>query len=146
MIAFCLRFVDLKVSQTENVCGVVVGVQLLHTMLPLSQDKEMLNLLQRAKDITFRFMHKMVITGEAIDAASQDETSNGNDQLNARQSVDDFTRLQLQKTFRCFSEWMDRNSARSLRSVEPIVEELKERVSFVLSRAPLNVVLYFVYA
>ena len=136
MIAFCLRYVDLKVSQTENECGVVAGVQLLHTMPPRSQDKEMLNLLQRAKDITFRFMHKMVITGEAIDAVLQDETSNRNDQHSAKQSVDDFTRLQLQETFRCLSEWMDRNSARSLRSVQSIVEDLKERALF-FYREPL---------
>ena len=121
---------DLNFIQTQNECGVIAGVRLLHTMPTRSREKEMLNLLQRAKDLTFGFMHKVVITSEAIDTASQDQTSSGKDQHSAKQSGDDFTRLQLQEAFKCFSEWMDRNYSRSLRTVDPIVEELKVRTLF----------------
>ena len=127
---FCLRYVDFKFAQTQNECGVIAGVQLLHIMATRSQEKEMLNLLQITKDITFRFMQKMAITGEAIDTASKDDAPSGNDRRIAKQLCDDFNRLQLQEAFKCFLEWMDRNCARSLRNVQSIVEELQERASF----------------
>ena len=99
-------------------------------MATRSKEKEILNLLQRAKVLTFRFLYKMTITGEAIAKASQDETFGGNARHRTEQFVYDSTRLQLQETFRSFSEWMDRNSVSSLRTVESIVEELKERTSY----------------
>ena len=124
------RYLDLTFAQTLNECGVIACVQLLHTMPSLSKEKEILNLLQRAKVLTFRFMYKMTTTGEAIAKASQDETFGENARHGTEQFVDDFTRLQLQETFRSFSEWMDENSVSSLRTVESIIEELKERTSY----------------
>ena len=121
------RYMELKFVHTLNECGVIACVQLLHTMPTRSEDKNVLNMLLHAKTITFGFMKKLTITGEAIDAASQDETLSESGRSNTMQLVADFPRIRLQETFRCLFEWIDSNSASSLRTVESILEELKER-------------------
>ena len=130
MTAFYLRYMDLKFNTTLNACGVIAGVQLLHTMTTRSNDKKMLNLSQHAKTITFGFMQKLTMTGDAVSQAGTPSRSN---RYKTKQQVEVFTRFQLRETFRCILEWMDSNFAKTLLAVESIVEELKERL-FVLNR------------
>ena len=107
--------------------------------------KEILKLLQLAKDLTFAFMRQMVTTAEAIDTASQAGTSSENVRHNSKQSADDFTRLQLQKTFMCFSQWLDSRSARTLQTAESIVEELEESHPRTVLRVWLIFVLHLLF-
>ena len=70
-------------------------------------------------------MHKLMITGENINAASQDDTpSKREHSAKQLELVDYFTRSRLQQTFECFSKWMDKQSPGTVVS---IVEEVKER-------------------
>ena len=128
------RHWDLKVAQALNKCGVIAVVQLLRTMPTRSKAKEMLNLLQRVKDLAFGFMQEMMTVGEDSDKVSLDEAPSGNGQRNAKQLIDEFARSQLQEIFRCFMEWMDRNFAMPLRTVDLIVEELKESTALCTER------------
>ena len=119
---------DIKFTQTQTEWSVIAGVQLLHTISTGSVDIPSL-LLQHVKNLIFSFLRKMTMTGEAY-TASQDESQREKNRLDTKRSVDEFTRLQLQQTFQCFSEWMDKNYARSVQTVESIVMEVKERTSF----------------
>lgn len=116
---------DLTFAQKLNESGAIASVQLLRTMATQWSNKELLHLLQLAKDLVFRFIRRTVAICDTIDNAEERDSETGSDKWQRRQLVEEFVQLRLQETFRSFSEWLNIHSASSLRTVSSLEHELK---------------------
>lgn len=108
-----------------NESGIVASVQLLQTMATRWSNRDLLDLLQRAKDLVFGSVRHAVVSCEAVDNTPDGNSENGRSERNRRKLCEDFSQQQLQETFRLLSEWMDVNFTNPLRTVESLGHELQ---------------------